>query len=487
MTGNTASTPDPKELDLPLPAERSELELPPGNSVTPPPIESSVAISGVAEDQGNNQGILLPLILIILAIYFFGPTSWRNFLRTAKDNILEEVKITAAKLQNKKLPGSESPRVTTGENWESPGSIKPQIPTKSKLAYNKLGKATVYDFENNQESDLGVANVTSFLWSEDGKLAALVQGEYGGSDQGLHVIPQAHATTAGFDYLLYLLDLNGGKPKLLLPRVFGQVIWSPGGQGLYYTEDYYNGRPLLLGNQAGLRPTEQQAFFVNLNGIKQPVSSRDFELVKEQIRIGKTPVVAAAANYDLVPDDRSNFEKIVDRKSKVEFFLREPFYTRSYYAQWSPDGRQIAYLYRVDEPFGFGSKDIFTVISDTDLINKHFPKKPAAAPSAESVFFRWLDEATLIVMQLNRMAAPGYYLGNLGKYDVATGRFDILVDGIKQTVPYSEALQISPDRALIVYQEDPEAPDIVNHRLVVIDLTGAVIKQFPGRDPSWSF
>lgn len=116
------------ELDLPLPAERSELELPPGNSVTPPPTETAVAISDVAEDQGNNQGILLPLILIILAIYFFGPTSWRNYLRNAKDNILEEVKITAARLQTPKTvvpvtPETLVPEATPSVTQATPSGV----------------------------------------------------------------------------------------------------------------------------------------------------------------------------------------------------------------------------------------------------------------------------------------------------------------------------------------------------------------------------
>ncbi|MEK7611611.1 MAG: hypothetical protein AAB486_04545 [Patescibacteria group bacterium] len=89
-----------------LPSPLSTPGLTPPVSAEQPPVvppEASIPLY-VADNQdtGASGGILIPLLVILVLIYFFGPASWRNFLRTAKDNILEEVKITASKLQSKK-------------------------------------------------------------------------------------------------------------------------------------------------------------------------------------------------------------------------------------------------------------------------------------------------------------------------------------------------------------------------------------------------
>lgn len=96
-----------------LPSPLSTPELTPPVSVAQPPVvppETSTPIYvDDNQDTGGSGGILIPLLVILVLIYFFGPLSWRSFLRTAKDNILEEVKITASKLQSKK---PEVPQLT---------------------------------------------------------------------------------------------------------------------------------------------------------------------------------------------------------------------------------------------------------------------------------------------------------------------------------------------------------------------------------------
>ncbi len=114
------------ELNLPNPPERqesrlppvpTELELPPGGELeahesgtTIPEVQSADLGNSGPENDSGLVGILFPLILVLLAVYFFGPTSWRTYLVAAKDNVLEEVKIIASRLQTEKL--SPAPKST---------------------------------------------------------------------------------------------------------------------------------------------------------------------------------------------------------------------------------------------------------------------------------------------------------------------------------------------------------------------------------------
>lgn len=149
---------------------------------------------------------------------------------------------------------------------ESTQQIKTNL-VLSKLAYNSKGRAKIYDFKNNKEIDLVLTKVTRFLWSKNGQLATLVQGKYGG-EQGFLGTSEVLAATEGFNYSLYLADLVGKKPKLILPEVFGKVFWSEDSTGFYVSENYRLGKPILLGEQTGLEPDEIKTFFVSLDGKK---------------------------------------------------------------------------------------------------------------------------------------------------------------------------------------------------------------------------
>jgi len=92
---------------------------------------------------------------------------------------------------------------------------------ENKLAFNGSdGRPKIFDFKDKLEHDLGISGYAyPFLWSPDGRnLAMLVQGEYGG-DAGFSLIPEVKATTAGFNYLLYVVDLETYQTKLLVDEI----------------------------------------------------------------------------------------------------------------------------------------------------------------------------------------------------------------------------------------------------------------------------
>jgi hypothetical protein len=166
----------------------------------------------------------------------------------------------------------------------SPSEQKPQNDLNPyKLAYSYYDgyyKAAVYDLSTDQKLELkteGIGYVTRFLWSEDGeKLAVLAQGEYD-PQYSLKLVRKVFATTQGFNYLIYSVDLETGELNLLHDKLFGEVRWVKDSSGLYFTEQYYNGKPLPLGNQSGHKPTQELYFFLDLKGNINKVSREEFE------------------------------------------------------------------------------------------------------------------------------------------------------------------------------------------------------------------
>ncbi len=153
-----------------------------------------------------------------------------------------------------------------------------QFFSTQKLAYSSNGMARVYDFSSNNQLDLKILSVTSFLWSHNGKeLALMVQGEYDPGKLTFIPIKRVYATTAGFNYMVYLVDLETGITTLLLDKVFGKVRWSKDTTGLYFTEQYRQGRPLILGNQSGLPPDQEEYFFISLDGEKRKTTKKEFD------------------------------------------------------------------------------------------------------------------------------------------------------------------------------------------------------------------
>ena len=181
--------------------------------------------------------------------------------------------------------------------------------------------------------------MTTFLWSKNGQLAALVQGKYGG-DQGFLKTPRVFASTEGFNYLLYLVDLDGKKPKLIIPEVSGEVSWSEDSTGFYVSENYYKGRPILLGEQSGLQPDEIKTFFITLNGIKKPINKDVFDKAVMQVS-GRT---SPNNKFYIKSGDMAGFEKITEIGNGKEYTLKPGgYYVRTFGAKWSSDGERIAF------------------------------------------------------------------------------------------------------------------------------------------------
>ncbi|MFH1535669.1 MAG: hypothetical protein ABIC96_01165, partial [Patescibacteria group bacterium] len=346
----------------------------------------------------------------------------------------------------------------------------------SKLAYNSKGKAKIYDFRNGKEIDLGLSGVTTFLWSKNGQLAVLVQGKYGG-DQGFLGIPRVLATTEGFNYLLYLVDLEGKKPKLILPEVFGEVFWSEDSTGFYVSENYRAGKPIISGEQSGLQPDEIKTYFVTLDGAKDSVDKQTFD----QIAIKASKRVSPDNKYYIKSGDMSGFEKIVYIETGKDYVLKPgSFYTRTFNAKWSPKGDKIAFLYKVSDEAT--KNTIFNQVTMNDVLAQNFfDRLKGPLPSGESVDFDWIDNQRVIISQLNYISQPGYYQGNIGIYDTDSDKFQILISSIIQQVPYENMLT-SPDRKFFAYQTSLK---LAEEEIIIADLEGKEIKKLSGRDPSW--
>jgi uncharacterized protein YxeA len=347
----------------------------------------------------------------------------------------------------------------------------------SMLAYNSKGKAKIYDFRNTKEIDLRLTGVTGFLWSENGQLAALVQGKYGG-DQGFLGIPRVFATTEGFNYLLYLVDLEGNKPKLILPEVFGEVFWSEDSTGFYVSENYRTGKPILLGEQSGLQPDEIKTFLVSVDGTKKPVDRKVFD--KETIRASGR--ISPDSKFYIKSGGLTDFEKIVEIEDHKEYSLKPGAYmTRTFGAKWSPNSEKIAFIYKVSDEATKNS--ILNIITLDEVLAQNFSDKlKGSLPSAESVDFDWMDNQLILVSQLNYISQPGHYQGNIGIYDVGTDKFKVLVSSVAQQVPYSNTLLSSPDGKFFTYQT---SKNLGEEEIVISDLEGREIKKLNGRDPSW--
>jgi len=365
---------------------------------------------------------------------------------------------------------------TQNRQKEFTESSKIVFPT-SKLVYNSKGKAKIYDFRNSKEVDLGLSGITGFLWSKNGQLATLVQGKYGG-DQGFLGIPRVFATTEGFNYLLYLVDLEGKKPKLILPEVFGQVFWSEDSTGFYVSENYRAGKLILLGEQSGLQPDEVKTFFVTLDGEKKPVDKKVFD----KAAIKSLEAVSPDNKFYIKSGGIIDFEKIVEIETAREYTLKPgTYYTRTFNAKWSPNGETVAFLYKVSDEAT--KNEILNTTTFIEVFTQNFSEKlKGSLPSAESVDFDWVDNQSIVVSQLNYISQPGYYQGNIGIYNVSSDKFKVLIPSIAQQVPYSNTLLVSPDRKFFTYQT---SKNLGEEEIIIADFEGKEVKRLSGSDPSW--
>lgn len=402
----------------------------------------------------------------------------KRWLRVVLFVLIELILLAGVFYAGIKFNASQQQSFVPSQNKQKePAEVTKNSLPISKLVYNSKGKAKIYDFRNGKEIDLGLSGVTGFLWSKNGQLATLVQGKYGG-DQGFLGIPKVFATTEGFNYLLYLVDLEGKKPKLILPEVFGEVFWSEDSTGFYVSEKYRAGKPILLGEQSGLQPDKIKTFFVSLDGIKKPVDRKVFD--KETMRTSER--ISPDSKFYIKSGGLIDFEKIVEIESGSEYSLKPGVYmTRTFNAKWLPNGEKIAFIYKVSDEATKNSI-LNTTTLDEVLAQNFSDKLKGSLPSAESIDFDWIDDQSIVVSQLNYISQPGHYQGNIGIYDVGTDKFKVLVSSIVQQVPYSNTLLSSPDKKFFTYQT---SRNLGEEEIIVSNLEGKEIKKLSGRDPSW--
>lgn len=393
---------------------------------------------------GNNTKWLKIVLLVLVEMILLAGV----FYAGVKYNASRQQSITPTQNQQKEL--TESSKI---------------VSPISKLVYNSKGKTKIYDFQNNKEIDLGLSGATGFLWSNNGKLAVLTQGESAG-------------TEAGFNYLLYLANVTGGNPKLIIPRVFGSVFWSEDSTGFYVSENYRAGKPIVLGEQSGLQPDEIKTFFTTLDGVKKPVDKKDFD----KATIKSLEAVSPDSKFYIKSGGIIDFEKIVEIETAREYTLKPgAYYKRTFNAKWSPNGETIAFLYKVSDE-ATKNEILNTTIFNEVLTQNFSDKLKGSLPSAESVDFDWVDNQSLLVSQLNYISQPGHYQGNIGIYDVGRDKFKVLIPSIAQQVPYSNTLLASPDRKFFTYQT---SKNLGEEEIIIADFEGNEIKRLSGRDPSW--
>ena len=127
--------------------------------------------------------------------------------------------------------------------------------------------------------------------------------------------------------------------------------------------------------------------------------------------------------------------------------------------------------------------EILNITTFNEVLTQNFSDKlKGSLPSAESVDFDWAGSQLIIVSQLNYIAQPGYYQGNIGIYDVDSDKFRVLVPSITQQVPYSNTLLVSPDRKFFTYQT---SKNLEEEEIIVADIEGKEIKGLSGSGPSW--
>ena len=345
---------------------------------------------------------------------------------------------------------------------------------ENKLAFNGAdGRPKLYDFATSKEYDLGVDGyVYPFLWSPDGKyLATLVQGEYGGKSS-FSLIPEAKATTAGFNYLLYVIDLETYQSELLIAEVFGDVFWSKDSLGLYFNEKYQNNNPILIGEQAGLMPDRVDYFYADLEGNRKSATKTDFY----RSSIYFDPTVKYSPNRNYFIKSFSNLgEKVVSTNESKEHLLRVGVgnaYLRD--SQWSPSGENIAFIYKEGEfydtenLFGLAVVSLDEVLSDEILVPK------ALNIQAQNLYFSWIDESNILINQVN-----GYLdaKGTTSIYNLETGNLMQIAPEYSPKLSGPSDFLISPDKKLFMFQDKAE--------LVISSFPSDQLIRLKGDMPSW--
>jgi hypothetical protein len=363
-----------------------------------------------------------------------------------------------------------------------------------KIAYKSpKGDAMVYDFSQDKEIDLNIKGVTRFLWSKDGKLAVIVQGEYGGNESsGGFRIPSVHATTEGFHYSLYLIDFtNLTTPKLLLPELFGEAYWATDSSGIYYTENYYfnyttnTKSKVLIGDPVTFNTTYYK--FVSLDGKMKDIIPNEFDDVKQSNLALVSPDGTYIINYK-----DSNYFAVQNKNNQLVENLVKPgdYYKSTKDAKWSPDGTKIAFTYTVDKLAT--TDNIFNVISTRDIITRSFKEIVTNKPMADVLEYDWIDNDKLIVEQFSRVPVPGFYQGTIGILNLRDGSYKVIVPNVIINLALGNDIQVTPNNQLFAYIINPLKDGRVLSRgsgteqIIISDLSGKELKKLSGYDMTWS-
>lgn len=351
-----------------------------------------------------------------------------------------------------------------------------------------INGSKIYNIRSGRFIDL-LKGYSTPLWSPSGKLALLNQGDYDYIPKSFFSIPSAKATTAGFNYLLYLVDPIDSEPRLLLPEVFGQVRWAKDSTGFYYTKEYLRNSPLLLGNQSGMEPDRIDYFFVDLTGRSSPSTTENFKSLSYQP--ASDPKVSAegftATSGWTKNSPPKYFVEITDPQGNrfplpdIGEFKPDLLYP----AKWSPSGSSLAIIYKYASPTPpFREKFTLAVFSLDQILYQKFPSKFSREISADHLHFEWLNEDKLLVGQLTDLRDK--YLtatGNIGIYDSKTFSFKPLTPAITSRIYHLE-LTISPDKQYFTYTIKPPG-DSMYFETYVYDINGNQITILPGNGVIW--
>jgi len=327
---------------------------------------------------------------------------------------------------------------------------------ENKLAFNGSdGRPKIFDFKDKLEHDLGISGYAyPFLWSPDGRnLAMLVQGEYGG-DAGFSLIPEVKATTAGFNYLLYVVDLETYQTKLLVDEIFGDVFWSKDFSGLYFNEKYQNSNPILIGNQSLPLPDRIEYFYIGFEGVRKGVEKRGFYL--NSVILDPTRRYSPDRGYFITGVDvGSGFsEKIVSTSQAKEFLMQMKF--KNYYLKdslWSPSGEKIAFVYKPGQAFDTDANFQLAVVSLNELLSGEVLAPQYLPVLAQNLYFSWINEKNILVSQIGGLTKES---GKTGIYNLDVGRLEQLTPDYLPELAGITDFTISPDKHFFTYQDKGE-------------------------------
>lgn len=155
--------------------------------------------------------------------------------------------------------------------------------------------------------------------------------------------------------------------------------------------------------------------------------------------------------------------------------------------KWSPNGKYLAYLYRINDA-NYANLDILNTIPTAEaILPDNFSQARRVLTAGAKMDYEWLSNNKVLFYQLLNKKLAGYYENaSVGTYDVITEKFTVtLRDG--PYLPNVYSLEFSPDKTKFIYQRAflDELGKIIKKDYVIANLDGTIIKTAETRDPNW--